>query len=593
MFPFSLTTSAHPFVDSFCDPEGAGHHFTNWLGPFTPCFTDIVVIGAAHALAIVCSLASLHASLLDSRTSKYRLGTSDRRRHVAAAVLAGAALLVLALQLNARLAAHALPLVHGAAAPFEWAAYTLAALSWSLLVALFATHARAFAPASSPALWRFPPFLVLTGNLAKLRFVLQSEERSDYFAALFYAYVGLQVALCLLLLWLAPDCRKMVLVEQGTGPDPDTAAYLPLHDDEDVCPEVRAGPLSRLTFSWMGPLMKRGYRAPLTFADVWRLPPADRSATLDQRFAHFWAAERQRNPENPSLTLVCWQAVSHLFLPAIPVKMISDAAQFVAPVFINLLLSAVSSGAPDRTGYLLSLGLLAGLLTGTLADNQQFQLTMRAGYQVRSMLTHAVYHKILFLTPNARAQFSSGRLYSAIGSDVDTLQNLSQGILGFISSPVRIIGALVLLYFQLGIAAITAVAFLVLLLPVQAWLVRRQRAILRDSLAATDERAKLESELLGGVDVVKCYVWEDSFLDRIRGVRDRELWMLWRAFFIASSNTVIMLAVPAAAAVGAFGTYALLTHKALTPSQGALKVLVCYEGDESCMTCILESLRGF
>lgn len=90
--------------------------------------------------------------------------------------------------------------------------------------------------------------------------------------------------------------------------------WQPLHDDEDVCPEVRAGPLSRLTFSWMGPLMKRGYRAPLTFADVWRLPPADRSATLDQRFAHFWAAERQRNPENPSLVRVagvdCWAAGS-------------------------------------------------------------------------------------------------------------------------------------------------------------------------------------------------------------------------------------------------------------------------------------------
>lgn len=202
-----------------------------------------MVIGAAHALAIVCSLASLHASLLDSRTSKYRLGTSDRRRHVAAAVLAGVALLVLALQLNARLAAHALPLVHGAAAPFEWAAYTLAALSWALLVALFATHARAFAPASSPALWRFPPFLVLTGNLAKLRFVLQSEERSDYFAALFYAYVGLQVALCLLLLWLAPDGRKMVLVEQGTGPDPDTAAYLVGGLEESGLPNADAGVL--------------------------------------------------------------------------------------------------------------------------------------------------------------------------------------------------------------------------------------------------------------------------------------------------------------------------------------------------------------
>lgn len=47
-------------------------------------------------------------------------------------------------------------------------------------------------------------------------------------------------------------------------------------------------------------------------------------------------------------------------------------------------------------------------------------------------------------------------------------------------SPVRIIGALVLLYFQLGIAAITAVAFLVLLLPVQVnvWLGVFQDALL-------------------------------------------------------------------------------------------------------------------
>lgn len=29
---------------------------------------------------------------------------------------------------------------------------------------------------------------------------------------------------------------------------------------------------------------------------------------------------------------------------------------------------------------------------------------------MRSMLTDAVYHKILFLTPDARAQFSSGEV---------------------------------------------------------------------------------------------------------------------------------------------------------------------------------------
>lgn len=99
----------------------------------------------------------------------------------------------------------------------------------------------------------------------------------------------------------------------------------------------------------------------------------------------------------------------------------------------------------------------------------------------------------------------------------------------------------------------------------------KQRKILRDSLTATDERAKLESELFGGVEVVKCYVWEGSFMDRIRRVRGTELGMIWRAFMIASVNTVLMLAVPAAAAVGAFGTYSLWTRQPLTPTQGTAR----------------------
>lgn len=74
-----------------------------------------------------------------------------------------------------------------------------------------------------------------------------------------------------------------------------------------------------------------------------------------------------------------WQATSRLFLLAIPCKMLSDAAQFTAPVFMGLLLNAVSAGEPDAVGYSLAFGMLAGLLVGTLADNQQFQFSMRAG----------------------------------------------------------------------------------------------------------------------------------------------------------------------------------------------------------------------
>ena len=49
-----------------------------------------------------------------------------------------------------------------------------------------------------------------------------------------------------------------------------------LHDGAPVCPECTAGLWSRLTFGWLSPLIKRGYKTPLTEADLWSLPPADR-----------------------------------------------------------------------------------------------------------------------------------------------------------------------------------------------------------------------------------------------------------------------------------------------------------------------------
>ena len=43
---------------------------------------------------------------------------------------------------------------------------------------------------------------------------------------------------------------------------------------------------------------------------------------------------------------------------------------------------------------------------------------------------------------------------------------------------------------------------------VQAVLVRISARLLKKTLLRTDERAKLEGELLDGIDVVKCMTWE-------------------------------------------------------------------------------------
>lgn len=80
---------------------------------------------------------------------------------------------------------------------------------------------------------------------------------------------------------------------------------------------------------------------------------------------------------------------------------------------------------------------------------------------------HEVFNKVLFLTPGAQARFTSGRIFNLVTSDAETLQQLCQNLLGVVSSPARIIGAVVLLYAQLGPASLVALVTLIIMMPIQ------------------------------------------------------------------------------------------------------------------------------
>ena len=88
-------------------------------------------------------------------------------------------------------------------------------------------------------------------------------------------------------------------------------------------------------------------------------------------------------------THAIWRINRWLFLTALPFKLTNDAAQFVGPVFLNLLLGVVSKGQPSSLGYTYAGLMLLGLWIGTLTDNQHFQRVMRAGGQT------ACLHKLL------------------------------------------------------------------------------------------------------------------------------------------------------------------------------------------------------
>lgn len=93
-------------------------------------------------------------------------------------------------------------------------------------------------------------------------------------------------------------------------------------------------------------------------------------------------------------------------------------------------------------------------------------LLFTAGFRLKALLVHQVFKKVLRLTPTAQQQFTSGRIFNMVTSDAETLQQLCQNLLGVISSPARIIGAMVLLYIQLGPASLVALLTLLITMPI-------------------------------------------------------------------------------------------------------------------------------
>ena len=97
--------------------------------------------------------------------------------------------------------------------------------------------------------------------------------------------------------------------------------------------------------------------------------------------------------------------------------------------------------------------------------------------------------------------------------------------------------ALFLLHQQLGAACWVAVSLLVIMFPLNMVLMRKSASLLKAAMSHTDERTKLEGELVGGIEVVKCSAWEAPFLERVTQARRREIAQLWR---VSSLNAVIL-----------------------------------------------------
>ncbi|WJZ96869.1 hypothetical protein VitviT2T_015516 [Vitis vinifera] len=153
-----------------------------------------------------------------------------------------------------------------------------------------------------------------------------------------------------------------------------------------------------------------------------------------------------------------------------------------------------------------------------------------------------------------------------VTTDANALQEICKALHDLWSAPFLIIISMVLLYQQLGAASLLGSILLLLMLPIQTFVISKMKKLSKEGLQRTDKRVSLMNEILAAMDAVKCYAWEKSFQSRVQSMRTDELSWFHKAQMLSACNTFILNSIPIIVTVTSFGSFTLLGGD-LTPAR--------------------------
>lgn len=127
--------------------------------------------------------------------------------------------------------------------------------------------------------------------------------------------------------------------------------------------------------------------------------------------------------------------------------------------------------------------------------------------------------------------------------------------------PTVLIVCLILLLWQIGIAALAAIVLMLILMPLQMVIAKRIGYWRTGSLQNGDERIKQCQEIVQGIKVIKLYAWEQALASRLDQIRKKELRCLRYLTFYRGLNLAIFFSWPILVTYATFVLYSQLGNE--------------------------------
>ncbi|RFU74096.1 cadmium factor [Trichoderma arundinaceum] len=297
--------------------------------------------------------------------------------------------------------------------------------------------------------------------------------------------------------------------------------------EEEECPEEYATIFSKLTFSWMTPLMQRGYRVFLTENDLWGLTRADQTKNTGVALEESWEYELKRRPNSPSLWLALFRAYGGPYVVAAFFKAGNDVAQYIQPQLLRLLIAFVASyegskPQPIIQGASVALAMFACAVFQTTMIHQYFQLAFATGMRIKGGLASTIYRKSLRLSNEGRSSKTTGDIVNYMAVDAQRLQDLTQFAQQAWSAPFQITICMISLYNLVGWSMMAGIVVMIVMMPVQGFVARMMRNLQKDQMKNKDARSRLINEIINNMKSIKLYAWGSAFMAKLNFVRNEQ-----------------------------------------------------------------------
>ncbi|CAH1638630.1 unnamed protein product [Spodoptera littoralis] len=331
-------------------------------------------------------------------------------------------------------------------------------------------------------------------------------------------------------------------------------------------PHEKANVISKLFLTWSFSLFKKGYKQGLSISDLWQARSGDASGRLGDRLEEAWKFEQEeakKRGSKPSFSkaivrtfwfeyMLCGLVVGLLFMvvwPLIP---------FTLALFIEYF-SKEKTPESYREAHIYNFLMnLFSTLSALMLNHTQLAQG-RIGMRIRIACCSLMYRKILRLNRAGLNNTEAGQVINLMSNDVNRF-DLVTLFLNFIwITPIVVPVICYLVWQHVGIATLAALAVVgVQTVIVQVYLSHLQGKLRGKIAKRTDQRVKVMSELVDGVQVIKMYAWEQPFEKLVHRLRKMEVGYILQTSFVKGFTTALAVFTERFILFAAIATFVLI-----------------------------------